>query len=115
MSVNWLSRAVSQAARLHPYVPGKPVERLLAEKGIREAVKLASNENPFGPSPKAVAAARRAAETMHRYPDGDATALRQALAERHGVTPAHVLVGNGSNEVLELLIRTFAGPGDAVV
>ncbi len=115
MSVNWLGRAVTQAARLHPYVPGKPVERLLAEKGIREAVKLASNENPFGPSPKAVAAVRRAAAEVHRYPDGDASALRQALAERHGVTPAHILVGNGSNEVLELLIRAFAGPGDAVV
>ncbi len=120
MRVDWLSRSAPPAARLRPYVPGKPVEQLLAEKGmagrgLAEAVKLASNENPYGPSPKAVEAARRAAAEVHRYPDGDAGRLKRALAARHGVSPAQVLVGNGSNEVLELLIRAFAGPGDEVV
>ncbi len=115
MSVDWSDRAVSAAMHLNPYVPGKPVERLLAEKGLREAVKLASNENPFGPSPAAVAAVRRAAADMHRYPDGDATALKERLAARHGVRPENILAGNGSNEVLELVIRAFAGPGDEVV
>ncbi len=113
--VNWLTRAVAQAQELVPYVPGKPVEQLLREKGIAEAVKLASNENPYGPAPRAVEAMRAAAAHVHRYPDGDSTALKEALAARHDVTPAQILLGNGSNEVLELLIRTFAGAGDEVV
>ncbi|MDX8401722.1 MAG: histidinol-phosphate transaminase [Mariprofundaceae bacterium] len=112
---DWLSRAVPQAAGLHPYVPGKPVARLLREKGIRDAVKLASNENPYGPSPAALDAARAALAGVHRYPDGDAPALREALAARHGVSPDAIVIGNGSNEVLELVIRAFAGPGDEVV
>ncbi len=112
---DWLSRAVAQAAGLHPYVPGKPVAQLLREKGIAEAVKLASNENPYGPSPRAVEAARKALAQVHRYPDGDAPELRERLAARHGVAPSSVIVGNGSNEVLELVIRAFAGPGDEVV
>lgn len=100
---------------LVPYVPGKPLEQLLREQGLRTAVKLASNENPFGPPPAAVDAIRRAASQVHRYPDGDGTKLKQRLAEKHGVSQAQVLLGNGSNEVLELAIRAFAGPGDAVV
>ncbi len=115
MSVDWLQQAVPQAAGLHPYVPGKPVEQLLREKGLDEAVKLASNENPYGPSPKAVAAMRRVADEVHRYPDGNATVLKQALAAYHRVDAEQILPGNGSNEVLEILIRTFAGPGDSVV
>ncbi len=113
--VDFSQLAVPQAARLHPYVPGKPVEQLLREKGLDRAVKLASNENPYGPSPKAIAAVRAAAAELHRYPDGNATELKEALAARHGVDVAQILPGNGSNEVLELLIRTFAGPGDRVV
>jgi len=111
----WVERAVAQASGLHPYVPGKPVEQLLREKGITEAVKLASNENPYGPPPKALAAMRQAACEVHRYPDGDSTQLKQALADRHGVVPGQILLGNGSNEVLEIMIRTFAGAGDEVV
>lgn len=113
--MDWSVRAVSQSGRLHPYVPGKPVAQLLAERGLSEAIKLASNENPYGPSPKAMAAVREAACEVHRYPDGDASELRQVLAERHGVVPENILVGNGSNEVLELLIRTFASRDDEVV
>ncbi len=112
---DWSRHAVKQCASLHPYIPGKPVEQLLEEKGLASAIKLASNENPFGPSPKAVEAIRSHASEVHRYPDGDAGELKAALADKHAVRPENILLGNGSNEVLELIIRTFAGPGDEVV
>jgi len=115
MSIEWLQRAVPQARGLHPYVPGKPVEQLLRERGLGEAVKLASNENPYGPSPRAVEAIRRAAGEVHRYPDGNATSLKRMLAAHHRVAEAQIVPGNGSNEVLELVIRAFAGVGDSVV
>jgi len=113
--VDWSRRAVAQALNLHPYVPGKPVEQLLREKGLNRAVKLASNENPYGPAPAAIEAIRKSAGEVHRYPNGDCTALKETLAARHGVSPANILPGNGSNEVLELIIRTFAGKDDEVV
>jgi len=113
--IDWSRRAVQQCAFLHPYIPGKPVEQLLEEKGLTSAIKLASNENPYGPSPKAIEAIREHAGEVHRYPDGDARDLKEALAEKHGVKPDNLLLGNGSNEVLELMIRTFSGPGDEVV
>ena len=113
--MDWLSRAVPQAQGLYPYVPGKPVEQLLREKGLSSAVKLASNDNPYGASPKAMVAMRAAASEVHRYPDGDCTALKQALADKHAVDVGQALLGNGSNEVLELIIRSFAGAGDEVV
>jgi len=113
--VDWSRRIVAQCTNLHPYIPGKPVEQLLREKGLTRAVKLASNENPFGPSPAAIDAIRNAAHQVHRYPNGDCTQLKNALAERHAVSPANILPGNGSNEVLELIIRTFAGEGDEVI
>ncbi|MDQ6973177.1 MAG: histidinol-phosphate transaminase [Mariprofundaceae bacterium] len=106
---------MAQAGGLHPYVPGKPVEQLLREKGLTRAVKLASNENPYGPAPSAITAIQKAAAEVHRYPNGDCTQLKQALAERHGVSTNQILPGNGSNEVLELIIRCFAGPGDEVM
>jgi len=115
MTIDWMGRAVVQAAGLHPYIPGKPVETLLREKGLDRAIKLASNENPYGPSPKAIAAMQQAAGEVHRYPDGDATVLKEALADFHDVNTDQILIGNGSNEVLELLIRTFAGSGDEVI
>jgi len=113
--IDWRKRAVGPCAQLRHYVPGKPVEQLLREKGIAEAIKLASNENPYGPPPKAVAAIRRRAGDVHRYPDGNATELKEELARRHGVDTGNILLGNGSNEVLELVIRTYAGPGDEVI
>lgn len=93
--------------RLSPYVPGKPLEQLERELGIRDAVKLASNESPIGPSPRAIEAAARALAQSHRYPDG--TLLREALAAHHGVSSAEVILGNGSNELIDLVCRTFAG------
>lgn len=115
MSIDWMARAVPQTTGLHPYIPGKPVETLLREKGLSRALKLASNENPYGPSPKAIQAMGVAASEVHRYPDGDANALKGKLAEYHHVSTDQILLGNGSNEVLGLIIRTFAGPGDEVV
>ena len=101
--------------RLIPYKPGKPVEELERELGIRGAVKMASNENPVGPSPKVIEAVQQAALGMHRYPDGAAYALRADLAAHHGVTMDEVVTGNGSNELIDLICRTFAGPADHAV
>jgi len=102
-------------ASLVPYVPGKPIEELQREMGLPRAIKLASNENPIGPSPKALAVLAEAAPTLHRYPDGGAFRLRGALAERWKVTADHVILGNGSDEILGLLARTFLSPGDEAV
>jgi len=96
---------------LRPYEPGKPVATLERELGIRDAVKLASNENPLGPSPRALAAIQAALDDLHIYPDGNGFALKQALANRHGLAPEQLTLGNGSNEILELVARTWLGPG----
>ncbi len=98
-----------------PYAPGKPLEELERELGIRDAVKLASNENPVGPSPKVVEALGRALASVSFYPDGAAFALRSALAAHHGVDLDEICLGNGSNELIDLLCRTFPGPDDHAV
>ncbi|MGQ0794030.1 MAG: histidinol-phosphate transaminase [Deltaproteobacteria bacterium] len=100
---------------LIPYVPGKPVEELERELGIRDAVKLASNENPLGPSPLAVAAVAEALGKLNRYPDGDAFYLKRKVAEKLAVNPENIIFGNGSNEVIEIVARTFIQPGDEAV
>src|SRR5690242_18047324 len=100
---------------LTPYTPGKPIEELERELGIRDSIKLASNENPLGPSPKALAAIAEALRDLHRYPDGSAFHLKHRLAERNRVAVDELLVGNGSNEIIELVVRTFLRPGDEAV
>lgn len=100
---------------LNPYVPGKPIEELQRELGLARVIKLASNENPLGPSPKAIAALAGANDLLHRYPDGSAYRLRQAIADRWKVTREQVILGNGSDEILGLLARTFLAPGDEAV
>jgi histidinol-phosphate aminotransferase len=100
---------------LTPYPPGMPIEELERELGIRDSIKLASNENPLGPSPRALEAIARALPQLHRYPDGSAFYLRRRLAERHGVSPDEIIVGNGSNELIELVVRTFLRPRDEAV
>lgn len=102
-------------ASLIPYVPGKPIEELERELGIPRAIKLASNENPRGPSPKALAVIGEAAGSLNRYPDGGAHRLRAALADRWKVTPDHIILGNGSDEIIGLLARAFLSPGDEAV
>jgi histidinol-phosphate aminotransferase len=98
-------------ADLKPYVPGKPICELERELGIRDSVKLASNENPLGPSEKVQAALAAEIAQLTRYPDGGGFALRQAIAERHGVDASCVTLGNGSNDVLDLIARAFLRPG----
>ena len=100
---------------LIPYEPGKPVEEVEREYGITNSVKLASNENPLGPSPKAVAAMRAKLEQLNLYPDGDCYYLKQGLSRKLGVAPETLIFGNGSNEIIELAARTFLRPGDEAV
>jgi histidinol-phosphate aminotransferase len=102
-------------ASLQPYVPGKPIEEVEREYGVSDVAKLASNENALGPSPKAMVAGREAMARVHLYPDGSAYYLKRALAERHGLSPEEVAVGNGSNELIELLVRTFVLEGEEVL
>ncbi len=101
--------------KLAVYVPGKPIEEVERELGVSDIVKLASNENPLGPSPKAVAAVKAALPTLHRYPDGSGYALRKALAARHGVDIEQVILGAGSVEIIEMLARAFMADGDEAV
>lgn len=98
-------------AALHPYEPGKPIEELQRELGIEEPVKLASNENPLGPSPKALAALRTVLDEINRYPDGASWALTQKVAARHQLGADHIFIASGSVEVLNLLAFLLLRPG----
>ena len=102
-------------AAIAPYEPGKPPEELERELGISAAVKLASNENPLGPSVRAFEAARGALNEMHRYADSSCHALRTKLAAQLAVAPQELSFGHGSNELIDLLCRAFAGPEDHAV
>jgi histidinol-phosphate aminotransferase len=110
-------RANAHLRDLAVYQPGKPIEETARELGCEpeEIIKLASNENPLGPSPKAIAAMREAIENAHLYPDGSAFYLRNAIAKKLNVTPDHIILGNGSNEIIELLAHAFVERGDAIV
>jgi histidinol-phosphate aminotransferase len=101
--------------KLVPYVPGKPVEELERELGIKNAVKLASNENPLGPSPKGIAFMKKYINNLHRYPEGGCHYLAKRLSEKSGISMQNIIFGNGSNEILELVGRTFYVPGDEIV
>ncbi len=107
--------AVPGVRGLVPYEPGKPIEELERELGVKDAIKLASNENPYGPSPKAQAAATHALGSMSRYPDGGAFALKRALAKKLSLHERQITLGNGSNDVLELIARTFLSPGEVAI
>ena len=100
---------------LIPYEPGKPIEEVEREYGIANSTKLASNENPLGPSPKALAAIRAKLDELHLYPDGDCFYLKNRLAKKLGVAPDELIFGNGSNEIIELAVRAFMRPGDQAV
>ena len=101
--------------KLAVYVPGKPIEEVQRELGVQDIVKLASNENPLGPSPRALDAILRAAPEIHRYPDGGGYALRRALAERHGVELEQIILGAGSVDIIEMLARAYLADGDEAV
>jgi histidinol-phosphate aminotransferase len=100
---------------LVPYVPGKPIEETQRELKIKRVIKLASNENPLGSSPKALQAVRKALETLHRYPDASGFHLKRALAAKNHLPPERFILGNGSEEIMDFMIRAYCAPGDAIV
>ncbi len=106
-----------QISRLPVYVPGQPIEEVAREQGLapEEVIKLASNENPLGPSPRALTAMEQALRNLHLYPDGSSFHLKQKLAEKLGVEPANLVLGNGSNEIIELVGHAFLNPDTEVV
>jgi histidinol-phosphate aminotransferase len=102
-------------AAIVPYPPGKPLEELEREYGISNSIKLASNENPWGPSPKSVEAIKGALMGLHRYPDGSSHYLTEGVARWIGCEPDQIVLGNGSNEVIEFLVKAFVNTGDEVI
>lgn len=115
MSQEILRNVRSNLFKIEPYVPGKPMKEVQREYGLDEVIKLASNENPLGPSKKAQEAIVAALADIHRYPDGSAGELKAALCAMHGVTSSQILVGNGSDEVIKMISETFLHAGDEVV
>jgi histidinol-phosphate aminotransferase len=110
-------QSLSYVRAIAPYQPGKPISELAREMGLdeRKIVKLASNENPLGVSPKAKAAIKRRLAELARYPDGNAFELKEALSRRYGVPQECIVVGNGSNDLLELAAAAFLAPGRAAL
>ncbi|MDH5387906.1 MAG: histidinol-phosphate transaminase [Gammaproteobacteria bacterium] len=115
MAKSFLSLATLGVQQLRPYLPGKPVEELERELGITGSIKLASNENPLGPSDKAVEAIRKYSHSVNFYPDGGGFKLSARLAEKFNVDRACVTLGNGSNDILELAARAFLTPETSAV
>jgi histidinol-phosphate aminotransferase len=119
MSMDFITQAVEGVRGLQPYQPGKPVEVLERELGIKGAIKLASNENPLGPSPAAIEAiglAERASTIeLSRYPDGNVFDLKSALSGHYNLSLDHITLGNGSNDLLELVARVFTAPGEEII
>ncbi len=113
--MNYSDLAPSYIRAIAPYQPGKPIAELERELGISGIVKLASNENPLGCSPLAVAAMREAIKTIALYPDGNGFELKDALSGRYGVGHAGIVLGNGSNDMLELAARAFLTVGEKAV
>lgn len=108
----WLRPEVSS---LKPYSPGKPIEEVKRELGLEDVIKLASNENPLGPSPVAIEAMRKAAPDVWMYPENESPELVQALAEFYGLTPANIVCGAGSDELLHMLCLAFLAPGSEAI
>lgn len=102
-------------AAITPYPPGKPLDELEREYGITDSIKLASNENPWGPSPRVIQALKGELSKLHRYPDGSCHYLVEAVAQKLDLDPAEVVIGNGSNEVIEFLVKAFVQEGDEVI
>lgn len=111
MSCDPYALALDGVLKLTPYQPGKPVSELERELGLSSVIKLASNENPLGPSPLALAAMQKSLSGLGEYPDGNGFALKSALAARFQLQATQITLGNGSNDILELLARAFLKPG----
>ena len=105
----------NELSKLKPYVPGKPIEEVQREYGIDEVVKLASNENQLGPSPKAVEAIKKELNNINIYPDPGAMELRRELASKHGLEVENIVVGNGGEQILQMVAEAFINPGDELV
>ena len=114
-TINYQSLALAGVQALSPYQPGKPIEELERELGISHILKLASNENPLGTSPKALAALAQPLKALELYPDGSGYRLKAALANKFGLTSQQITLGNGSNDVLELIARAFLTQGRSAV
>jgi len=112
---DYLELAAPGLKGLQPYQPGKPIEELEREYGITNIIKLASNENPLGPSPLALEAIKQEFGELARYPDGNGFLLKQAIAKKMGVAQSHITLGNGSNDILELVTRAFATSDNEVI
>ena len=113
--MNACDQALPNITALKPYQPGKPIEELERELGLSNIIKLASNENPLGPSKSALNAIEQASKELTRYPDGNGFSLKAALAKHVQLTSDQITLGNGSNDVLELLARTFVSSNDEVI
>jgi histidinol-phosphate aminotransferase len=100
---------------IKPYVPGKPIEEVQREYGIDHSIKLASNENPFGPSPMAVAAIQQVLGNLHRYPDAAGYELTHSIAEKYHIEPGNIVLGNGSDDIIALLAAVLLNPADEVI
>lgn len=105
----------NEVSYVKPYVPGKPIEELKRELGIEEIEKLASNENPLGPSPKAIEAIRREAANIHIYPEANSTELKIKLSEKYALPVENIVIGNGGEELLKMIAETFINPGDEAI
>ncbi|UCF78091.1 MAG: histidinol-phosphate transaminase [Candidatus Eiseniibacteriota bacterium] len=115
MSVSLKECVKGHVDNIAPYSPGKPIEILEQQLGIKNALKFASNENPLGPSPLAIKAIRESTHLWNRYPDSTSFFLRQRLSEQFGLSMDQFVIGNGSNELIELVCHLFLGPGDEAV
>ncbi|HEX6929499.1 MAG TPA: histidinol-phosphate transaminase [Gammaproteobacteria bacterium] len=113
--IRFIDLAVDGVKDLSPYQAGKPVSELQRELGVTDIIKLASNENPLGPSPKAVHVMREQLDDLALYPDGNGFDLKRILADYHGVDMRQITLGSGSDHILELAARVFLGPGRAAV
>lgn len=109
------SLATKGVQSLSPYQPGKPIDELEREYGVSDIIKLASNENPLGPSAKVLAAIKNELKHLSRYPDGNAFDLKKALANKHNVNINQITIGNGSNDILEILTRAFVTPEHEII
>ncbi len=113
---SWLDQVIpAHILSIPPYVPGKPVEELERELGVEHAVKMASNENPLGPSPLALKAAQQQMHGVHVYPESSAPQLREALANKTGLSADSIILGNGSDEIMQFAAHVFMRPGDEAV
>jgi histidinol-phosphate aminotransferase len=101
--------------KIKPYIPGKPINEVKRELGLKSVIKLASNENPYPPSPKVLAAINTAAREINRYPDGGCFVLRRILAKKLNIDDDQLIFGNGSDEIIVLAVKAFAGKGDDVI